>query len=383
MMNTRRSFTLLGGLLIVLAASVLLIGTLFGKPASAQEGAADIPQQQAAWAALEIEAYRLVVEDVSAWDGLRTQLWISSGNVLMLRAECFPGMMGRPCRISQVNTRQYTVEQLFTTAARAGEDLVRVEFDPEYHYPTRIVIDDEALMDDQRVLIVTDFEVLATEVNPINFATATQTANDIAATATAIARTLTAGTPQPPASTPSATTTASPGSPTPRYIQNVRFQPFVPSGDLAQALDSAAAAWNALGIDSYSITLEEITVWNGLALRMVVLDGEPQSLEAECRTGWMRGPCGLWPIATRDYTVPGLFARARAAAAVDWGWQSVLTLDAASGIPLEIFYDEELTADEEWQVIVSGLTLLEAPAGGLGLTPTPDTTLLTSTPTPP
>jgi hypothetical protein len=175
-------------------------------------------------------------------------------------------------------------------------------------------------------------------------------------TATKIARdiiTATAGSSSSQA-TPLATPTAA------QRIQNVSLNPVEPEGNLEAALDAAEATWNARDRSSYTITLEDIGTWNGMELTLYVENGRVNRVEATCRRGNMPGnPCTVWDITPSDYTVPGLFEKAREAIAVQSDIDPVLELDTRQGIPVVIRYDDEQTTDDAWHIRVTRFRVYE------------------------
>jgi hypothetical protein len=316
---------------------MIVSGGLMGLAGTAPAALAqDNGDEQAAWEALGIQNYHLVVQDASLWRMYTLELWVTESGTQQLNASCERSLILPTCGLDTINVRGYLIDGLFQRAQDAGSRLANIEFDPLYHYPSHILLDNPQALDDESWLRVLLFEPLAAPEETTGDLGATQVANS---------------TPDGPAIVPADSSTS--------YSEPVGLNAEVVEDDLEAEIDRGEALWNALGVDSYALWLTESGVWNAIHLAITVLDGKVVSLSAQCERGWMGGPCELWSIDTTNYTMPGLFTRARQAAQVDWDSRDVLALDTAAGVPTMIFYDEELTANEEWRLVVTSLTLLE------------------------
>lgn len=322
------------------------IGMLLMYSIANGELSAEDHQPKSAWEALGIENYYLRVSDITPSGGQDVQIWVSETSVTQMLATCIPGLITAECRLETVAVSRYRVEELFVLIEQLGALVAEVAYDPNYHFPTQITIDDTAAADDSRVLQVTAFEVLSDEWVMFN--------GDAMATAT-ISASLTT-TPALPTST---TTTLLPSvTPPPPGATAITLPPLEPRGDLSAWLESGAVRWEELGVTGYWLSVTERNPWNGIDLTVTANGGSAVGVEASCASGWMRGPCALDAVETDSFTVSGLFERARQAVAADYGWQRVLDLHSTFGIPTYILFDEELTNDEEWEVTVLSFAIL-------------------------
>jgi hypothetical protein len=321
-----RRYRLLGIIVTIVVLAFLLLIV----------AAQDIADKQVAWERSGVEAYRLAVQDIGVWSIVNVELWVQEGRVQRLRADCQPGLVGLPCNLTLLAPRQYSVSGLFTRVTSAGDRLANVEYDPTYHFPSSIFEDDPQIYDDEHGLRVTAFEALPSGAASLDrFATSTE---DVTAIST-------------PAALPSA-----------RQAYPVALSPATLEGDINSWLDDATARWNALGVDSYWLTLAETTAWNGFELTMEVRDSALVRLEASCHPGWMRGPCDLSSLNASQYTIPALFERAREVAGVASAENDGLAFDTETGIPMRMIYNDATVFDEEWEIVVTQVAFLDVPA---------------------
>lgn len=82
----------------------------------------------------------------------------------------------------------------------------------------------------------------------------------------------------------------------------------------AAEIDAAEAQWQAAGITSYRITVRDVgALWFSQTETITVRDGQVVDQSETCRdTAGGPHPCKVFPGDAQTYTVPGLFARARA-----------------------------------------------------------------------
>jgi hypothetical protein len=281
--------------------------------------------EQAAWETLGIESYHIAVQEASVWNGLQIDVWVWDNHVKLLRAECFPGMAHLSCHLDNIDPRHYLVGELFNQVIEAGEILSNVEYDPNYHFPTRIAVNDPDTIDEEHALNVTQFEVLP-DSETDTFVTVTPQAN----TAT-----------------------------TPVKTVPLSLNPVTPEGNLVSWIDDAEARWNAAGINAYRLTLADTNPWNGLDITVEVREGYVKTLEVTCHPGWMGGPCEVWTINAPLYTVPGLLEQLHEASGMAGENSGGLAVDGETGIPLRMFYNDPEVFDEEWEIVVSQVALLD------------------------
>lgn len=142
-------------------------------------------------------------------------------------------------------------------------------------------------------------------------------------------------------------------------------------------VDRAEADWQALGITSYAISVQEISVWAYLIHTVTVVEGAVTDYSINCVEG-----AALLPILTCDsviasandaspYTIPGLLATARDLATRDLAFTTI-EFDPTYHFPTTLAFNDPNIYDEEFSQQV------------LDFTPYPDPSLIptaTSAPT--
>jgi len=107
--------------------------------------------------------------------------------------------------------------------------------------------------------------------------------------------------------------------------------PTVPPSPLLAKLDAGEAVWRGAGVTRYRIVVVDGVSSFAPVTRVftiTVRDGQVVEKTADCRSG----PCGTPTFNAEEYTVPGLFAQARANAS-DPKLATNLTLDPTYGFP--------------------------------------------------
>lgn len=118
-------------------------------------------------------------------------------------------------------------------------------------------------------------------------------------------------------------------------------------------LERAEAKWEREGIRGYSILVEVGGFWHMQRYAVVVRDGEVVDSSTTCIVAPGESPpCQAAPFDPEEFTVPGLFAIARAQLASSEEWTTV-EYDTKYGYPRSIRYDNPQIADEEqiWNVL--------------------------------
>src|SRR5215207_3944738 len=192
--------------------------------------AQDDGNEQAAWEALGIQNYHLVVQDGSLWRMYTLELWVTESGTQQLNASCERSLILPTCGLDTINVRDYLIDGLFQRAHDAGSRLATIEFDPRYHYPSHILLDNPQALDDESWLRVLLFEPLAAPEETTGDVSATQVANS---------------TPDGPAIVPADSSTS--------YSDPVGLNAEVVEEDLEVAIDRGEALWNVLGVDSYAL----------------------------------------------------------------------------------------------------------------------------------
>lgn len=118
-------------------------------------------------------------------------------------------------------------------------------------------------------------------------------------------------------------------------------------------LERAEAKWEHQDIQSYRIQVQVGGFWSMHNYLVIVRDGKVVDSSSTCivAPGQLE-PCQAAPFDPEQFTVPGLFAIARAQLASSDEWTTV-EYDARYGYPMSIRYDQPQLADEEqiWSVL--------------------------------
>lgn len=116
---------------------------------------------------------------------------------------------------------------------------------------------------------------------------------------------------------------------------------------LVQKIDRAEQKWNRRNINSYRIQVQAGGWWHLQNYTVVVRNEKVVSYFATCTLAPADSePCDVYSFDPEDFTVPGLFATARAQAAMSEEW-TVITFDPNYSFPLTIRTDYPQIADEE------------------------------------
>lgn len=126
-------------------------------------------------------------------------------------------------------------------------------------------------------------------------------------------------------------------------------------GDWQRHIDEAEQRWQEAGVGSYEIeVLHVASIWEAQSYHITVRDGEVVAAEAQCIPAPMQmGECEVREYQAEDYTVEGLFARARVEAGRGGGAFTQIEFEAEYGFPTRISYDQPEVLDEEqsWRVL--------------------------------
>lgn len=125
----------------------------------------------------------------------------------------------------------------------------------------------------------------------------------------------------------------------------------------ASELEAGEQRWQEQGIDDYRIEVLVVrSIWHAQSHRITVEDGVVTGQTAHC----IQAPaefeaCEVEPFAAEDFTVPGLFAKARAS-----DQEGVkIAYDLTYGFPDSIRFDNPEILDEDWSWGVMGFEPLE------------------------
>jgi len=152
--------------------------------------------------------------------------------------------------------------------------------------------------------------------------------------------------------------TPSPGAVPSEQTVPVAVESPVPSpprpGEIAEEISRGLETWEALGINSYTIEVMEVSIWHMQVHTVTVKKSRIADASATCSPAPLEfGSCQLRDFVPESYIVPGLFAEAFRQASVSEGAYSRITLDPTYGFPNLIRFDDPRAVDEEstWRVV--------------------------------
>lgn len=133
----------------------------------------------------------------------------------------------------------------------------------------------------------------------------------------------------------------------------------IPAAD--DPLASAEQTWASRGISNYRIDVLAVeSVWHAQTYTLLVRGGIVVESASSCIPAPMEfGDCTVRDFDPLDYSVPGLFARARGAMAGQGGDWVMVSFDPQYGFPSRIAFDNPEAVDEDWSWRVTGFEVLE------------------------
>jgi len=125
-------------------------------------------------------------------------------------------------------------------------------------------------------------------------------------------------------------------------------------------VDRQEQHWRSRGIADYRLrALDVRSIWHAETLTITVRAGALADHSAACIPAPIEsGKCAVRAYDPLDYTIEGLFARARAELRIDGGRYTQVAYDPACGFPIRIAYDHPDIVDEDR---VLRVTAFEAP----------------------
>jgi hypothetical protein len=125
-------------------------------------------------------------------------------------------------------------------------------------------------------------------------------------------------------------------------------------------VDRQEQRWRSLGITDYRLrALDVRSIWHAETVTVTVRAGALADHNAACIPAPIEdGKCAVRAYDPLEYTVEGLFARARDELRIDGGRHTQVEYDPACGFPTRIAYDHPDIVDEDRIIRV---TSFEAP----------------------
>jgi hypothetical protein len=123
--------------------------------------------------------------------------------------------------------------------------------------------------------------------------------------------------------------------------------PSTPAPLNAELLDLAEAQWLKSNVREYAIQVQTVSLWHVQTHELVVKDGEVTSSSAACITAPLEfgRECTVEAFEAADFTVPGLFAKARTLVGEKWARAA---FDSSYYYPSSIGFNNPEIYDEEW-----------------------------------
>lgn len=128
----------------------------------------------------------------------------------------------------------------------------------------------------------------------------------------------------------------------------------VPATDDPLAADERT--WAEMEVSDYHIEVMVVeSIWHAQTYALVVRDGAVVESASTCIPAPMEfGECTVRDFDPADFTVPGLFARARQALAGQGAAWVTVNFDPQYGFPSRISFDNPDAVDEDWSWRVTG-----------------------------
>lgn len=125
--------------------------------------------------------------------------------------------------------------------------------------------------------------------------------------------------------------------------------------------DQLERTWLEQNIDSYRIEVLVVrSVWHAQSHQITVRNNRVENATASCIPAPTEaGRCEVEVFNAEDYTVPGLFAEARAQAQSQQAVWTQLTYDPTYGFPRQIAFDDPNLIDEDWAWRVTAFEVLK------------------------
>jgi hypothetical protein len=123
-------------------------------------------------------------------------------------------------------------------------------------------------------------------------------------------------------------------------------------------LEEAERRWQERGIDDYQIEVLVVrSIWHAQSHVITVEDGIVTEQTADCIPAPAEiDGCEVEPFAAEDFTVSGLFAKARASADQEW---VEIVYDPTYGFPVSISFNNPEIVDGDWSWGVTSFEPLE------------------------
>jgi len=133
------------------------------------------------------------------------------------------------------------------------------------------------------------------------------------------------------------------------------------TGCRATQVDQMERAWLDQKIASYHVEVLVInSVWHAQSYQITVRANQIESATASCIPAPIEaGKCQVKAFNAEDYTVAGLFKKARSAAESRQATPAEITYDATYHFPRQMSYNDPNMVDEDWSWQVTAFEVLK------------------------
>ncbi len=128
-----------------------------------------------------------------------------------------------------------------------------------------------------------------------------------------------------------------------------------------QTVEQMERAWLEHKVVSYRIEVRVInSIWHAQTHQIIVRDNQIESATASCIPAPIEaGKCEVKAFNAEDYTVVGLFKKARSEAASRQATLAKITYDATYHFPQQMSYNDPNMVDEDWSWRVTAFEVLK------------------------
>ena len=133
------------------------------------------------------------------------------------------------------------------------------------------------------------------------------------------------------------------------------------TGCQATQVDQMQQAWLDQKITSYRIEVLVVnSIWHAQSHQITVRDNQVESATAACITAPMEfEKCQVKAFNAEDYTVAGLFRKARSEAGSHEATPTEITYDSTYHFPRQMSYNDPNMVDEDWSWRVTAFEVLK------------------------
>ena len=129
---------------------------------------------------------------------------------------------------------------------------------------------------------------------------------------------------------------------------------------LQKEVEQAEQRWAEQSVDDYRIVVVTSSIWHMQIHDITAQDGDVAEASATCEPASVEmGKCDVQPFDAEDYTVAGLFARARWLAQSRDAQYGQIEFDPTYSFPARMSFNHPEMIDEEWGWRVETFEVLE------------------------